>query len=133
MPLLLSVAAASDLVSVLGAEHGWVLLLALFLWELFCPLPFHDTKLQTVFLNFDAKTEELKEENVETRDKLDNIQKQQVHLIQIVRAIARENDEIDDARVDSYLVHNGVPVFNFQEDPSEEQIQQDKEEIQMDD
>lgn len=123
----------ADVFSVLTAEYGWVLLLFAFGWELFCPLPFHETKLQTIFNELESKTENLQHENIETRDQLTDIAEQQVHLIQIVRAIARENDAIDDARVDTYLTHNGVPVYDFQENPTDEQIERDKEQFTDDD
>lgn len=123
----------ADLATVLSSEYGWVLVFVLFLWELFCPFPFHETKLQTVFGNLEKETIEVRAAHTELQDVTDEIHKQQVHLIQIVRAIARENEDIEETRVDSYLTHNGVPVYNFQKDPDQEQIERDKEQFQADD
>ena len=115
----------ADFIDVVTAEHGWILLTALIAWQLFCPLPNHETKFQKLMNSIQKEVDELKQQQTATIDNLEKIAETQNHLTQVVRAIARENDGIDDERTDRYLIDNGVVVSDFQVNPKPEHLERD--------
>lgn len=115
----------SDFIDIITAEHGWILLTFIVLWQLFSPIPNHRTKFEKLITSVEDEVDSLQEKQDYTVENIERIASTQNHLTQVVRAIARENDGINDDRTDRYLIDNGVVVSDFQTDPSEEHVERD--------
>jgi hypothetical protein len=92
----------ADSITIVQSEWGWLITTLVFLYQLFWPL--WETKLQNITHRLEAK--------------IDNVRERQLHQIQVIRALARQNDGIDHDTVDEYLVENGVEVDDFIEEES---------------
>ncbi len=97
--------AVTDLIYILQSQWGWLVTMAVFLYEVGWPL--WQTRLQSLTNPIE--------------DKVDDLLETQVHEIQVIRAMSRELDGIDDERVDEYLVENGVEVDDFIIDSNDRQ------------
>lgn len=114
--------------TLVDSSYGWIVVLLFFAWEFYCPLPFHETKIQQYFDNYSDEIAKLREDHIDTRDRLAEIAHQQQRSIRILRAVVRETDGVEDHLASQYLVDHDFPVSHFQEDPSDEDITMDKQE-----
>lgn len=122
----MTVSVLVDILDIVNAEWGWALVLLFFCWEFFNPLPFHDTKIQSYFNDYEQAIQQLREDHIDTKDRLADIAHQQQRSIRILRAVVRETDGVEDRAADKYLLEDEPPVSHFQSDPSEKDIEMDK-------
>lgn len=100
---------------VLGFFVWWI-------WQVYAPkLLDRDTALSSL-IELPERVEEVEERTSRLTEKVEDIDKKQVHHIQVTRANARALDEeknvsISSDEVDDYLVDNGVPVAVFTTEP----------------
>lgn len=104
----------ADFITLTKAGYGWLLLLAIGVWEVYAPRVIdRDTALRPVLHDLPEQVEDLTEKQEELRDDVDNVQEQNRISMQIDRAIARTNDDMDADAVDDYLLENGVRPDTF--------------------
>ena len=107
---------------------GWASLLAIGLWELYAPKVLdRDTALAPIVRDVPKQVEQVKEKQEEMRTEVDGltdtiaeVQDRQKVQMQVQRAQARATDNMDEDRVDDYLVQNGVLVDTFLDDTDSE-------------
>jgi len=109
------------LADVLGVVVGAVSLLGFGLYQLYAPTYLGvDTALAPIINDVPQKVDEQGEaiDSVKTKvedieENVDDVQSQQKVQMQVQRAQARANDQMDHERVDQYLLENGVEPNEF--------------------
>lgn len=91
----------ADLLTILQSNWGWAVVAFFIAEQLFNPL--WQTRFQTV----------LDERFGSVEEKLDDIDEKQTSHIQVTRALATKEPEIDSEAVDEYLVENGINKEDF--------------------
>lgn len=105
----------TELQHVITSDWGWLAAVAIFLYQV--TWPGWDTQLQQLLtssnedLRSDIATVHNRIESVD--EKISDVQSKQLTMIQVVRAEAATNDEIDEDAVDEYLAENGVQKDYF--------------------
>lgn len=118
----------SDLAELFAAGWGWVFVLLVTIygllwitWQLYAPkLLDRDTALAPIVRDVPDKVDELSEEQEQLSDDVGNVKSQveevqsrQKIQMQVQRAQSRANPQMDEHRVDEYLVQNGVEPDEF--------------------
>lgn len=97
-----------DLIELIRKDIGWLFALTVIFYEILWP--YWETKFQD---KINELLSPLRKDIDEVDKKVSELDEKQTHQIQVTRAMARENEGIDDERVDQYLVKNGVQVDEF--------------------
>jgi len=111
----------ADFVSLFEAGYGWVFVTLLIAYELFAPtLIDRDTALAPLVRDLPEKVDTIEEKQDELQDELSDarmevneVQDRQKVQMQVQRAQARANDQMDENAVDQYLLKNGVEPTAF--------------------
>lgn len=103
----------TDLLTVLLGEFGWAVTVLWFAYQLFWPQYLHwggGTKLQQII---DGLRKEVHDDIDDVRESIEEYGERQLHIIQIQRANARTNEQLDAGMVDEYLWENDVNPDDF--------------------
>jgi len=104
--------------------YGWLFVILGLAYELFAPTWLdRDTALAPLVRDLPEDLQEVKEEQQKARqdindvsDEIEEVQRTNKVQMQVQRAQARANDDMDEDEVDSYLRKNGVTVDTFLQD-----------------
>lgn len=101
-----------------GPTVGSILVIGWLFWELYSPLILGVETRLSPLLGIPDRMEDVEETVDAAQQHIEEIDKKQVHHIQVTRAQSRALDEdkdvtISSEEVDQYLVDNGVPVTVF--------------------
>jgi hypothetical protein len=108
--------------SILSTELGGVVgVLGFVLYELYAPKYLdHNTALAPIIRDVPEQVDDLHDEQQNIRldmndlqGTVEEVQERQKYTMQVQRAQARANDQMDHERVDSYLYKNGVEPNEF--------------------
>lgn len=103
-------------------ELGGGIAVTLFvLYQLYAPKWLNvDTALAPIVRDVPKQVEDLRDSQMEVQERVDELQddvedvnRQNKTMMQVQRAQARANDQMDERRVDTYLVENGVEPDEF--------------------
>lgn len=111
----------TDIVSLFEAGYGWLFVTFLIAYELFAPTVIdRDTALAPLIRDLPAKVEnidetqdEIQEEVSAVNDEVGELKDRSKVQMQVQRAQARANPQMDAGSVDAYLLHNGVEPGEF--------------------
>jgi len=114
----------ADIVYLFTQGYGWLFVLLGLAYELFAPTWLNrDTALAPLVRDLPEDLQEVKEQQREARqdindvsDEIEEVQRTNKVQMQVQRAQARANDDMDEQEVDSYLRQNGVTVDTFLQD-----------------
>jgi len=117
----------ADISYLFSQGYGWLFLLFVGLYELYAPTVLNqDTALAPIVRDIPEKVDDVKEKQEQARTDINDVrnnvqevQERQKVQMQVQRAQARANDEMDAEKVDDYLLHNGVSVDSFLGDDNE--------------
>jgi len=110
------------LTSILSTELGGLVgVLGFVLYQLYAPKYFdHDTALAPIVRDVPETVDDLHDEQQDIRSDMsdvqgtvEEVQERQKYTMQVQRAQARANDQMDHDRVDQYLYKNGVEPDEF--------------------
>jgi len=110
-----------DGIQLLQMEYGWILVMAVVVYQLFAPtLLNRDTALAPIVRDLPHRVEDIGEQQSELKQSINDVdetiaevQHRQKVQMQVQRAQARANDQMDENQVDEYLVQNGVEPSAF--------------------
>lgn len=109
-----------ELSEVTSQDVGWLVVLISLVYQLFWP--FWETKLHKLL---GGVADEVRDDITDIRTRLrsvdgkvEDIDDKQLAHIQVTRALASKEGDIDDEAVDEYLAHNGVTKDYFFSDES---------------
>jgi hypothetical protein len=111
----------TDVVALFEAGYGWLFVLALLLYEIYAPIvlgkdtalsPLLDDVPETLSSMRDTQ-EDLRDDVDDLQECVDDIQHTNTVQMQVQRAQARANPEMDEDQVDDYLMKNGVQPDEF--------------------
>lgn len=104
----------TDVVALFAAGYGWVFVTLLIAYELFAPtLIDKDTALSPLVRDLPKKLDDVDEKQDEIIDDVTDLKHQQKTQMQVQRASARANPQMDAEAVDRYLLQNGVEPNEF--------------------
>jgi len=111
----------ADVVALFEAGYGWLFVTLLIAYELFAPtLIDRDTALAPLVRDLpekvdtiEDKQDEIKGEMSGVQSHVEEVQDRQKVQMQVQRAQARANDQMDESVVDQYLLKNGVEPTAF--------------------
>jgi hypothetical protein len=114
----------ADIVYLFTQGYGWLFVILGLAYELFAPTWLNrDTALAPLVRDLPEDLQEVKEQQRKARkditdisDEIDEVQRTNKIQMQVQRAQARANDDMDEDEVDSYLRQNGVTVDTFLQD-----------------
>jgi len=114
----------ADIIFLFTSGYGWIFMVLLLAYELFAPTWLNrDTALAPLVRDLPEDLQEVKEQQREARkdindlsDEIAEVQRTNKVQMQVQRAQARANDDMDEQEVDSYLRKNGVTVDTFLQD-----------------
>lgn len=106
---------------VLSEVGGWVLVIGILLWEFYAPKILNrETALSPLLHDVPEQVEDLSETQDELQEdvcslegNLEEVAHSQEMVMQVQRAQARANPQMDHKRVDKYLHKNGANIDNF--------------------
>lgn len=105
----------------LSEVGGWVLVIGILLWEFYAPKILNrETALSPLLHDVPEQVEDLSDNQDELKDdvcsleeSVGEVNKRQEMTMQVQRAQARANPQMDQEKVDDYLIQNGVEVNTF--------------------
>lgn len=111
----------ADLAYIFESGYGWLIIAIVGLYELYAPkLLNQDTALAPLVRDMPEKMANIEDEQKEIKSDIDDVQghveevqnRQKVQM-QVQRAQARANDQMNEEQVDDYLLKNGVEPDEF--------------------
>lgn len=100
---------------VFGPEWALLAFVAWVFWEIYSPKILGTKTAMSPLLDLPSRIDDVEDHTTHLQQKIEDMDKKQVHHIQVSRANARalDNDRnvtINSENVDEYLVDNGIPV-----------------------
>ncbi len=101
--------------SILGSQVAVGVLVAWVMWQVYAPQIIGVTTSLSPLFDLPDRINDIEERTDELRSQVTDLDKKQVHHIQVTRANSRALDEernvtIDSENVDEYLVDNGITI-----------------------
>ncbi len=104
----------ADFVSLFEQGYGWIFVTLLIAYQLFAPTIIdRDTALAPLVRDLPDKVDKVDEKQDEIISDVDDLKHQQKTQMQVQRASARANPQMDADAVDRYLLQNGVEPNEF--------------------
>lgn len=104
----------ADITQLFAAGYGWVFIGLILVWQLYAPtLLGWDTALAPLVRDVPEKVNTLEDHQEDLKGDMDDVKEQQKVQMQVQRAQARANPQMNEERVDSYLLENGVEPNEF--------------------
>lgn len=111
----------ADITQIFAAGYGWLLVFLIMSWQLFAPKYLNqDTALAPIVRDVPEQVEDLAESQQDIRSDVDgvkddvaNVKENQKVSMQVQRAQARADPQMDEEKVDEYLMKNGVKPNSF--------------------
>lgn len=118
----------TDLVEIVDSGYGWIFVTVIVIWifavfayEVWAPIYLdHDTALSGIVRDVPEQLDTIEEQQREQRkdinelgEEMTEVKRRQEIGMQVDRAQARANPQMDHDRVDKYLLENGVEPSTF--------------------